>query len=59
METSTIKGETICELENLNQGLLALARLAIKEGDAMVAEEMGIRVAMNMAEIERLRGARQ
>jgi hypothetical protein len=59
METSTLKNETITELENLNQGLLALAQLAIKEGDAIVAEEMGIRVAMNMAEIERLLGAKK
>ncbi|MGA2080446.1 MAG: hypothetical protein ABSH53_07535 [Holophaga sp.] len=59
METSTFDSETIRELKIFNKGLLASARLTIKEGDALVAEEMGIRVAMNMAEIERLRGAKQ
>jgi hypothetical protein len=55
----TLKNETICELENLNEGLRALAQLATREGDALVAEEMKIRIAMNLAEIERLGGARQ
>ena len=59
MGKSTLKSEAVCELENLNEGLLALAQLATKEGDSLVAEEMRIRIAMNLAEIERLDSVRE
>jgi hypothetical protein len=49
--------EAISELEDLNEGLEALAELALKRGEVLVAKEMRATIALNLMELERLNHA--